>query len=73
MSNIRQRTEQFVSYVSTLNGNEKGEAQVFIDRLFQAFGHKGFKEAGANRWPVVFICRILVGPILLLDKTCSGK
>ena len=31
-----------------LKGNEKGEAQVFCDRLFQAFGHGGYKEAGAT-------------------------
>ena len=29
-------------------GDEKGEAQVFCDRLFQAFGHGGYKEAGAT-------------------------
>lgn len=28
-------------------GDEKGEAQVFLDRLLQAFGHAGVKEAGA--------------------------
>lgn len=32
----------------SLAGHEKGEAQVFCDRLFQAFGHKGYKEAGAT-------------------------
>lgn len=31
-----------------INGDEKGEAQVFLDRLFQAFGWSGLKEAGAN-------------------------
>ena len=40
--------EQFVAYVSTLKGDEKGESQVFCDRLFQAFGHAGYKEAGAT-------------------------
>ncbi len=30
-----------------ISGDEKGEAQVFIDRLFQAFGWGGLKEAGA--------------------------
>ncbi|MBB3208921.1 SAM-dependent methyltransferase [Rhodopirellula rubra] len=39
--------QTFVSYVGTLKGDEKGEAQVFCDRLFQAFGHAGYKEAGA--------------------------
>ena len=37
-----------MSYVDILSGDEKGEAQVFCDRLFQAFGHAGYKEAGAS-------------------------
>ena len=39
---------KFVEYVDTLDGDEKGEAQVFLDRYFQAFGHGGYKEAGAR-------------------------
>jgi SAM-dependent methyltransferase len=31
-----------------VTGDEKGEAQIFLDRLFQAFGHGGVKEAGAT-------------------------
>lgn len=31
-----------------LDGDEKGEAQVFLDRLFQAFGHAGIHEAGGK-------------------------
>jgi hypothetical protein len=38
----------FVKYSKLLKGDEKGEAQVFCDRLFIAFGHKGYKEAGAD-------------------------
>lgn len=38
----------FVEYARTLDRDEKGEAQVFCDRLFQAFGHAGYKEAGAT-------------------------
>jgi len=38
----------FVAYVQTLKGDEKGEAQVFCDKLFRAFGHAGYKEAGAT-------------------------
>jgi type I restriction-modification system DNA methylase subunit len=45
---MREKVEQFVKYVATLDGDEKGEAQVFCDRLFQAFGHEGYKEAGAT-------------------------
>ena len=40
--------EAFVAYAHTLDGDEKGEAQVFLDRFFQAFGHDGYKEAGAT-------------------------
>jgi hypothetical protein len=43
-----QNIQNLVSYVRTLKGDEKGEAQVFCDRLFQAFGHEGYKEAGAT-------------------------
>lgn len=38
----------FVEYVSTLNGDEKGEAQLFCDRLFRAFGHGGIVEANGS-------------------------
>ncbi len=31
-----------------ITGDEKGEAQFFLDRLFPAFGHAGLKEAGAT-------------------------
>ena len=47
MSEKVERLTKFVAYATTLEGDEKGEAQVFCDRLFQAFGHKGYKEAGA--------------------------
>ncbi|HEY1937653.1 MAG TPA: DNA methyltransferase [Candidatus Angelobacter sp.] len=43
-----ERLQQFVEYAEKLKGDEKGEAQVFCDRLFQAFGHGGYKEAGAT-------------------------
>lgn len=40
---------EFVAWVQAhLTGDEKGEAQIFLDRLFQAFGHAGLKEAGAT-------------------------
>jgi len=37
----------FVAYAHSLTGDEKGEAPVFCDRLFRAFGHEGLNEAGA--------------------------
>ena len=40
---------EFVNWAKQhVTGDEKGEAQVFLDRLFQAFGHGGVKEAGAT-------------------------
>jgi len=48
MTNTPQEIQEFVSYASTLKGDEKGEAQVFCDRLFRAFGHAGCNEAGAT-------------------------
>jgi type II restriction/modification system DNA methylase subunit YeeA len=39
--------KKFIAYAATLSGDEKGEAQVFLDRLFQGFGHAGYHEAGA--------------------------
>lgn len=53
MSDLVDRLKQFVRYWESLSGDEKGEAQVFCDRLFQAFGHAGYKEAGATlEWRV---------------------
>ena len=43
-----ERLSALIEYTKKLKGDEKGEAQVFCDRLFQAFGHKGYKEAGAT-------------------------
>ena len=48
MSQIVESLTRFVDYAKRLDGDEKGEAQVFCDRLFQAFGHQGYKEAGAT-------------------------
>jgi hypothetical protein len=48
MTKIIEDLTRFVEYAQTLDGDEKGEAQVFCDRLFQAFGHAGYKEAGAT-------------------------
>ncbi len=40
---------EFVEWVTRhIKGDEKGEAQVFLDRLLQGFGHGGVKEVGAT-------------------------
>lgn len=45
---VTQKFHAFLEYVKFLSGDEKGEAQVYLDRLFIAFGHKGYTEAGAK-------------------------
>ncbi|MEM1279284.1 MAG: DNA methyltransferase [Cyanobacteria bacterium P01_H01_bin.152] len=48
MTSTAQRLATFVQFVQAhLAGDEKGEAQVFLDRWFRAFGHEGAIEAGA--------------------------
>lgn len=39
--------QTFVDWTSQLRGDEKGEAQVFLEHLFQAFGHPSLAEIGA--------------------------
>ena len=46
MTDTLSKIKNFVAYARSLQ-DEKGEAQVFCDRLFQAFGHEGYREAGA--------------------------
>jgi SAM-dependent methyltransferase len=48
LSEVAKRISEFVAYAEKLDGDEKGEAQVFCDRLFRGFGHAGYKEAGAT-------------------------
>ena len=46
---LRVRLDEFVRYRHEhLRGDEKGEAQVFLDRLFRAFDYRGVYEAGAT-------------------------
>ena len=39
---------EFVVFASSLKGDEKGEAQIFCDRFFRAFGHGGIIEANGQ-------------------------
>ena len=44
-----QSLHKFVNFcLQHISGKERGEAQIFLDRFFQAFGHQGIKEAGAE-------------------------
>jgi SAM-dependent methyltransferase len=43
-----ERLQSFVEFCQKhITGDEKGEAQIFLDRFFRAFGHEGAMEAGA--------------------------
>jgi hypothetical protein len=43
------KIKAFVAFVAKhIKGDEKGQAQVFLDRLFQAFGHAGVLEMGGE-------------------------
>ena len=39
---------KFTTFVKTLQGDEKSEAQIYLDHFFRALGHEGVKEAGAT-------------------------
>jgi hypothetical protein len=44
-----QRLQEFVAWSQAhIKGDEKGEAQIFLDRLFQAFGHPGVLDVGGH-------------------------
>lgn len=46
---LRERLTEFVRYRREyLRGDEKGEAQIFSEALFRAFGHAGVRQAGAT-------------------------
>jgi hypothetical protein len=43
------RLQDFVAWADAhITGDEKGQAQIFLDRLFQAFGQKGVLDAGGQ-------------------------
>ena len=50
MSDLRkEKIAAFTAWAAEhISGDEKGEAQIFLDRLFQAFGQRGLREAGAT-------------------------
>ena len=46
---LQVRLQSFVDWRRNhLKGDEKGEAQLFLERLFLAFGHQGLREAGGT-------------------------
>lgn len=46
---LQSSLDEFIRYRREhLTGDEKGEAQIFLDRFFKSFGHGGVREAGAT-------------------------
>ncbi len=45
---LRESLAKFVSFAGKLKGDEKSEAQSFLDHFFRALGHDGVIEAGAT-------------------------
>ena len=44
-----EKLSAFVQWAEThITGDEKGQAQIFLDRLFQAFGHAGSLDVGGE-------------------------
>jgi len=52
------KIKTFTEFAKSLEGYEKGEAQTFLNRLFQAFGYLDFHDAGGE-----FEKRIKVGKV----------
>jgi len=45
---LKSAFDEFVRFAQTLRGDEKSEAQTFVDHFFRALGHEGVIEAGAT-------------------------
>lgn len=49
MNDKSDKLTAFVEWTSSyISGDEKGQAQIFLDRLFQAFGHPGSLDVGGQ-------------------------
>ena len=47
-SELKSALNEFVRFAQTLRGDEKSEAQTFLDHFFRALGHEGVIEAGGT-------------------------
>ncbi len=48
IASMNEKIENFTAFTKTLEGYEKGEAQTFLNRLFQVFGYADCHDAGAR-------------------------
>lgn len=74
-----QKIDEFIDFASKLQGYEKGEAQIFLDRLFVAYGNKGAIEAGAGYEKQIIVdtktkfCDLLWPNIVLFEMKKRGS
>ncbi len=47
LDSLKTDLSEFVAFARTLRGDEKSEAQIFLDHFFRALGHAGAIETGA--------------------------
>ena len=79
MSKTADSIAEFVKYAASLDGDERGESQVFCDRLFRAFGHEGYKEAGATlefrikKGKATSFADLIWKPRLLIEMKKAGE
>jgi len=80
--NLEERLRAFTQFRREhLDGNEKGEAQVFLEHLFLAFGYEGLFQAGAKLEKTVrrrgtgrvSFADLVWRPRLLLEMKKSGE
>lgn len=45
---LKSQFAEFATFARGLKGDEKSEAQAFLERFFRALGHEGVLEAGAT-------------------------
>src|SRR5437660_8187987 len=45
---LKHSLNEFIQFTQSLRGDEKSEAQTFLDHFFRALGHQGVIEAGAT-------------------------
>jgi tetratricopeptide (TPR) repeat protein len=74
------KIQEFVHFVRCLEGSEMRDAQTFYDRLFQAFGHNGWFDSGAQiEYPIksdgehTKFADLVWRPRLLLEMKSRGK
>lgn len=79
-SDVAIRMKAFAEFARAhIHGDEKGEAQIFCDRLFRAFGYDGILEAGGtlefriHRGKGTRFADLLWKPRLLLEMKKRGE